>query len=92
MNINEINEEIKLLEQADTNYQNCNKLAVLYCVSDHLSQMPVQKSKIAAHSEFINAFSNATIDYALSVMDEHMECVKALYPKEYAAIIDRLKK
>ena len=27
----------------------------------------------------------------LEVLDEHMECVKALYPKEYAAVIRRLK-
>jgi len=26
----------------------------------------------------------------LEVMDEHMECVRLIYPKEYAAIMRRL--
>lgn len=36
ININEINEEIKKLEQCDcTTYKICEKLAILYIVRDH---------------------------------------------------------
>lgn len=93
MLMKEINSEIERLEQTEANYQNCNKLAVLYVIRDHMEQ---PKPKIAeysyAGSEFLLAASGAPIDGVLHVVDEHMECIKALYPKEYAAIIDKIKR
>ena len=46
MNINEIDEEIKKLEQNEyTTYGNCYKLAVLYTVRDHF---PKEKKEIVS--------------------------------------------
>lgn len=39
INIDEINDEIKALEQAGcTNYTVCNKLAILYIIRDHYKE------------------------------------------------------
>ena len=35
LNIKEIEEEIKKLENSETTYRNCEKLAILYIVKDH---------------------------------------------------------
>lgn len=42
-------------------------------------------------SEFAAVARAAGMSRLLEVLDEHMECVKVLYPKEYAAVIRRLK-
>ena len=36
INIDEINKEIETLENGCTSYSNCQKLAILYTVKDHL--------------------------------------------------------
>lgn len=91
---NEIEVEIKRLEQAETNYQNCTRLAVLYCIRDH--QKPQKASKLDSYSygqsEFLMAVSEADINEALQVLDEHMEAIKLLYPKEYSMLITKIKK
>lgn len=88
MNIAEIEQEIEKLQQGDTTYSNCTKLAVLYSVLEH------EKRHIAssyAGSEFLLAVANAPIDGVLNILDEHMECIKALYPKEYTCIIRKIR-
>lgn len=42
-------------------------------------------------SEFSQAAYNVPADVLISVMDEHMEAIRAIYPKEYAAVVERLK-
>jgi hypothetical protein len=42
-------------------------------------------------SEFVRAARKAGMPRLLDVLDEHMDCVRALYPKEYAAIMRRLE-
>lgn len=42
-------------------------------------------------SEFIKVFEGADYIKAMEVLNEHMECVKVLYPKEYKKIISVLK-
>lgn len=91
MNIEEINAEILVLEQSDTNYPNCSKLAILYTIRDHLSHDEKIAEYSYAGSEFLNAFTKAPRELALEVLDEHMEAIKLLHPKEYSAIISKLK-
>lgn len=91
MDIRDIMKEIERLEQCDTTYQNCTKLAVLYCIRDH----NVTDTKKAEYpyppSEFTQAFINAPADKALAVLDEHMDAIRLLHGKEYSAIIQRLR-
>ena len=52
-----------------------------------MSQEPVD----TGGSEFVQAAKKAGISRLLDVLDEHMDCIQAMYPKEYAAILRRLR-
>lgn len=83
----------------------CQLMASCYTILDHLfpdnsrpaDPAPVQMYSTAPEpmvddgSEFVQAGRAAGMSRLLDVMDEHMECIRALYPKEYAAIMRRLK-
>lgn len=43
-------------------------------------------------SEFLAECDGARIEDVLEIMDEHMEAIKVLYPKEHKAIIERLER
>lgn len=89
----EVMEEINRLEQDETTYHNCSKLAVLYSIKDHKKEeKPLyQKEYSYASSEFMSIAQRTSIDRVLNVLDEHLEAVKLLYPKEYSAIMRKLK-
>lgn len=98
MNLAEINREIYALETGPTTCSACEKLASLYVVRDHLDLQPMQervedKSKAFHYEggEFVEACNGVPMDVIMRVMEEHMEAVKALYPKEYDAVIKKLK-
>lgn len=94
IDVNEIEVEIKRLEQQELSYQLVNKLADLYTVRDHLQKNfkgTVAASYSQAQSEFLQLCSTVPIENVLSVLDEHMECIRVLYPKEYSAILKKLK-
>lgn len=84
----------------------CQLLASCYTILDHqfpassrpVDNIPVQLYSLSpapddggSGSEFAAAARAAGMSRLLEVLDEHMECVKALYPKEYTAVIRRLK-
>lgn len=91
MNIGEIKNEIKRLENENTTYENCSKLAMLYSIVDHLGQDKPKVSASYGSTEFMLAISQAPIDEALNVIDEHMNSIALLYPTEYRAIIKKIK-
>lgn len=98
MNISEIEEEITKLEQADTSWQNVQRLAWLYIVQDHLTadKVPIIANKVqnvmpGYGGEFGEVVSGASIDNVMNVLNEHMAVVKVLLPKEYQAVIERIK-
>lgn len=90
VDLNEIEAEIAKLENAETTYNNCTRLAVLYSVRDHC-----QKTKKAAYSygqsQFLQVVSQAPMERVLEILDEHMEAIEVLHPREYAAIIRKIK-
>lgn len=84
----------------------CQLMASCYTILDHLfpaSSRPADDIPIQLYSmspspddsgsgnEFEKAAKSAGMARLLGVLDEHMECVRALYPKEYDAIIRRLE-
>lgn len=106
MDLNEINAEIAKLEAGGTNYAVCEKLACLYTVRDGLqngrepertrneysyASNPRQIVADEPQSEFSQAAYSVPVDALISVMDEHMEAIRAIYPKEYTAVVERLK-
>lgn len=99
IDLKEIDEEIERLEHSETTYGNCEKLSVLYTVRNELSVLnQPYNSKIMEYSfmpeppksEFYEACKNAPFDEVLKVIDEHMESIKVVYPKEYKKILDKL--
>jgi hypothetical protein len=46
---------------------------------------------IQSESEFMNVCSQKDIYAVLGVLNEHMEAIKLLYPKEYDSIIEKIK-
>ena len=93
LNADIIEREIIDLEKRDTTYATCERLAWLYIVHDHLTQRIVQEKARAAEMEgspFLAACSGADIAEILRVMDEHMEAVRVIYPKEYEAVIRKI--
>lgn len=101
IDLNEINDEIARLEHGNTTYAACEKLSVLYTVRSQLAagEAPekVERSissysyASAPKSEFMQAVENAPLDGVMNVIDEHLEAVKALFPKEYNAVIKMIK-
>lgn len=98
MDMNEITTEINRLECADTTYSNCDKLATLYTVRNGLAPHEEYTQKVirsysyatSPNSDFVRAFQSVPIEYALNVLDEHMEAIRALYPREYRALMKKL--
>lgn len=83
----------------------CQLMASCYTILDHLFPessrsadiAPVQLYSMAPEpvetggSEFVQAARAAGMTRLLDVMDEHMDCIRVLYPKEYETIMRRLE-
>ena len=96
MNVEEIKQEIVKLEQAETNWTNLQRLSWLYSVYDHIGDGDIKiRSTVNVmpelDGEFGKVVSHVPIDGLMNVLSEHMSVVKILYPKEYEAVIDRIK-
>lgn len=96
VDVQELEREIAALKAGKTTYPVIEKLAMLYTVRDAMTaeSEPVRIAPAsfapAPQSDFLRAASSAPVDGLLSVLDEHMEAIKALYPKEYAAVVRRI--
>lgn len=93
LSVEEVERTILELEKRDTTYATCERLAWLYIVHDHLTQRIVQEKARAAEmdgSPFLAACSGSEIEEILRVMNEHMEAVRVIYPKEYEAVVKRI--
>ena len=94
LSIEEVERTILELEKRDTTYATCERLAWLYIVHDHLTQRIVQEKARAAEMEgspFLAACSGAEISEILRVVNEHIEAVRVIYPKEYDAVVKRIE-
>lgn len=96
LDLDDINQTIAELEVGKTTFQNCEKLAALLTVRNHLMQkdgaepLPAYSMASAPASEFLEAFTSAPVETALSVLDEHMNAIKVVAPREYAAVLRKL--
>lgn len=94
-----IRKEIEELEESETTWQNVQKLACLYTVYDHLVDegVPVMAQAIVSVmpdlgiGEFEEACTGKQILPLIDILSEHMAVAKALYPKEYAAVIRKIE-
>lgn len=96
----DIEREISLLEGSRITYEVCAKLANLYIIRDHQRKAEEHEEKeifkvvnnySRAQSDFLDACEGVPIDDVLSVIDEHLQAVRAIYPKEYSLVLEKIK-
>lgn len=85
-----INDEIEALESGETDYDTCERLACLYTVRNEMKQREAEKKALAS-SDFLAASVGAPITDLMKVLDEHMEAIRVLYPKEYESVVSKIK-
>lgn len=92
ISIETIENEILELESRDTSWTNVEHLAWLYIVRDHLKacEPEVTTGEIIG-GEFCQACSNVPMQGLMGILSEHMECISLLYPREYSAVLSRIK-
>lgn len=96
LSIDEIENTILDLENHDTTFSTCEKLAWLYIVKDHIkpnvTQMVSNNSIAVNGSEFLDTISNKNMTDVMQILDEHMQVIQLLHPKEYRSLIEKLNK
>lgn len=92
MDMQEIKREINKLENGATTWNSCEKLSILYNVMNGMRPEQAEtRNAYPTESEFVRIFRSIQLEDALNIIDEHMECVKAVYPKEYNSIIRKMR-
>ncbi len=91
MDINEIEEEILKLESGATTFTNCQKLASLYIVRDYFNSIQAKTVRYEEENEFVSVCKGISKEKIISVLNEHMEVIQILYPKEYNTLVNKLK-
>lgn len=93
IDLDEINKTILQLEERDTTYATCEKLADLYIVRDHYGGQRLRKTIPAdsSRSEFLQAVIGKDGAGAWEVMDELMETLKVVNPKVYVSVMRKLE-
>ncbi len=84
-------------------YGNCEKLATFYMLLNELYPDTVMELPQYSYqsepefvytdkdTEFLQTVNGKSVKGVLEVIDEHMAVVKALFPKEYIAVIAKLR-
>lgn len=96
VDMKEVQDEINKLENCgSTTYSVCERLSILYNVKDHVEGKPKEESYARemsfAESEFMAAALNVPQEELVRVLDKHMEAIKLIYPREYSAVMRRIK-
>lgn len=89
-----IEREISELEARETSYAVCERLSWLYTVRDHLAgkvEAKVERVPWAGESEFLQLAEGVDVAALLSIMDQHMEALKVVFPKEYEAVMAKVR-
>ena len=107
IDLREIDETIDELKRHGNSIQAAERLAMLYIAREYMSKenaaqtmqeyaqaaVPKTQARVSTKrtSEFLTACDGAPIEGILDVLDEHMEVIRLLYPKEYDAIVKRIE-
>lgn len=95
ISIDEVNKTILDLEQKDTSYATCERLAWLYIVKDHLTGQvqPIthEKSPEMTGSFFLELASGIDTYELMKIIDEHMNVIMLIIPKEYDAVMKKIE-
>ena len=98
---NQLLDAIDELELAPSTFQNCEKLATLYLLYDHLygDKMPTAVQETIREviiprygdSEFLTSIEGQDAQKVWMIVDELMETIKALQPRLYNATLQQLR-
>ncbi len=94
LSLESIEQSITELESRDTSFANCERLAWLYIVHDHLKGYNVSPEAIIemnGSSDFIKMVNGKNPSKIMPVLDELMDAVKMLHPALYDAAMQKLK-
>lgn len=92
LSLQKINDTISDLEMSDTNLNVMEALAHCVTVRNHLLGKDVsQFTRTMEGSEFLEAASNVDVKPLLGIINEHLEAVRIVYPKEYNDIVERVR-
>lgn len=88
-----IEREINELEaRGETTYAQCERLCWLYTVRDHLR--PVKEETAQTNSltgsEFLEAASGVSYPALMKILNEHMDALKVVQPKEYESVMAKI--
>lgn len=92
-----IEREIDELLSNDTTYGVCERLCWLYTVRNNLKAPSTHegaKQAVTGHmvgSEFLEAASGVPYESLMGILDEHMTALRVVQPKEYNAVMDRIR-
>lgn len=90
-------------ENGDTSYANCERLAWLYIVRDHIAMEDTKENEQkkdpaksfptynGGDSDFLKAIDGKSGEKVIYVMDEAMQAIQVLQPRLYDATIQKLK-
>lgn len=94
INTDELDKEILMLEKKDTTYANCERLAWLYIVRDHINgQQFAQPTPLSVDptNEFLQAVDGKDSVAVWDIMDDLMDTLKSVYPKLYNSVLSRIQ-
>jgi hypothetical protein len=94
LDLDAIEAEIDRLEAKETTFYVCSRLAALYDVRDHLRPQAKGESAIVPDmegTEFLDLVSGKRTGDVMLVVDEHLSTIKALFPKSYDSIMQRIR-
>lgn len=88
-----IEREIKELEaRGDTTYSLCERLSWLYIVRDHIvPSYEDPKTQYMRGSEFLELASGVGYDSLMRIIDEHMDAVRLVQPREYESVMSKIR-
>lgn len=94
IDLNEIEETIDVfMTTHDTTFYTCSKLADMFIVMDHLkaSKEADLTTQETHGSEFLEACSGVPYPALMRVLDEHMSALRVVQPREYEALMGRIR-
>ena len=91
VDMKEVNEEIRRLEEYDLTYKIAEKLAVLYAIRNENGTEPMELThEVNDVSEFSETCKDVPNDCLMKIMDEHFMAVKTIFPKEYELVMKKI--
>lgn len=92
IDLDEIEREISMLEARENSYATLERLAWLYTVRREITpKLATQTVSVNPSSEFLEACQETPFSSLLAVLDEHMDALKVVYPREHAALLSRIR-